>query len=269
MLLGGCFCMSSFAQTQVGFKDLANKGVSLTSSANVGFAPLTPFFNSASADVVALRPYSFILANSSPRRVVAYGLLWTFVNASGKSSSFFTRYVQINEFLDGGQPHATKAPPSTYSVASQQRRFLSPFFNLPSIPSAGTQLPSAQDFIAQHQNDTAVSLAIDSAVFEDGTCIGPDSRGLCARVGTILSARQDLFQKVLQAADDTSLISVLSSAAAAASLKQAPTTENLYQFFQADAAQPVSAANTALGAAAARKLAQQLAYTKPPTIVRQ
>jgi hypothetical protein len=188
-------------------------GLRVTSSAEAGFdEELATLCGENAAEVAKLKPYVVVLSNESSRKVVAYTVSSTVMFQDGRVGG-----GERCQFKYHGAAGANAAMPRGREILPGERRF---------IALIGWEIdPTLRDLayytrqlvrIAKNtfpETAQSVEVALDAVIDENGVLTGPDTTGLAEMFRGELSAKRDLYKRLLESSAPADLVRSLAKAA--------------------------------------------------------
>jgi hypothetical protein len=197
------------AQVSMNITGLPEKGLHLVGTGDPGFGRLLKSLpgDETTPELDALRPYSVILQNKSLQTVVAYVLRWEYTNLDGKRIHMDLSDGEITRLMDG----PTRKVPTEYD---ENGPALDPHSWVLATPSTVLKTSSGardrandpnyqaflQRIVTRFNQGQDFSVTLDGAFFEDGSFVGPNRSHLFENFSSEVSARQNLVQQIVDAA---------------------------------------------------------------------
>ena len=182
--------------------DLARRGLKLLLRSDPTFADELKKLGLDSSELQAKGLFPVLLRNSSLRSLAAVQIHWRLIDNSSVIWNPSFSFTQPRALLDGHLVRMEEA----------------------SLPSNSTRLITVEGLILRPEQlhnmssqfsskpFSLVSVQIDSAVFDDGSVVGPDEDGLVARFRAMVDAQHDLMEEIgSQLAKGQSLHDVLAA----------------------------------------------------------
>ncbi|HXS94906.1 MAG TPA: hypothetical protein VN736_09895 [Candidatus Limnocylindrales bacterium] len=177
----------------VSVTDLPKSGVLLIGPSDNQYSAFFNKLGFSTAPVLdGFKPYSVLIRNAGESGVVGYAIRWTVTSPSGKSkSTTFFSSVPASLKLPRRNPNdgVSKASPAPNEV-----QLVAPAFRVQAggklPPNALLQawLPELQRYAAA----TAINVALDSVIFEDGTWVGENKSHFVDVFQAQISAEHDV-----------------------------------------------------------------------------
>jgi len=170
----------------------------------------------------ALKPFSVLVKNESSNFVIGYALRWDVTQADGTTISHLRSYTEPSTLLGRD---TNKMRDMGAAIAPHSMRYVSIMSPVTESDDGLVTSGVGKDVSSQHagqisqlaadKNETALidllslqlarsqslTVTLDAAIFDDGTCVGPDSGGLFARLQALVDAQNHLLRDALRGVD--------------------------------------------------------------------
>jgi hypothetical protein len=154
-----------------------------------------------------LKPYSAIIQNKTRKTVVAYTIRWEHSVGNGnRRPSRNYSLAQVTGILDGDhrqtEPEESTIGPGDFKIVTFEsqigKKTDSEWLQAPLNDGvrSGLQLE-----VHEYDEDTDVSVAIDGALFDDASFVGPDKSGFFEDFKAEIDAQQDVMSLIVSSAD--------------------------------------------------------------------
>lgn len=205
------------SKLQFNTKDIQDEGLVLVSPASGEYETelstlLRNKDDSIQTRLESARPFTTFIRNRSKRKVVAYALKWQIVRTDGSSITQFDSYAEPSLLMGGSLSDNDESNFSRRSLIQNDRARLvswggaaDDILNSSELSSTASSAGSAttrnepsllDNLNTELERAASVNVSLDCAVFDDGSCVGPDTLGFFDQLQAQVQAKKDLLQMI-------------------------------------------------------------------------
>ncbi len=189
-------------------------GLRLTSSAEAGFdEELATLYGENAAEVAKLKPYVVAVSNESSRKIVAYTVSSTVTFQDGRVGGGERCQFKYHDAVG-----ANAAMPRGRQILPGERRVVA-LIGWDIDPALTDVAYYARQFVRITNENyfpettKSVEVALDAVIDENGVLTGPDTTGLAEMFRGELSAKWDLYKRLVESSAPADLVRSLGETA--------------------------------------------------------